>query len=147
MKTCKKCNESKPLDAFHKASKNKDGLQSRCKPCNNSSAREWQDANPERYEKIWRGQYGNPRRRATKYGLTVEELSDLLESNQGLCKICNREPVQWLVVDHCHTTGEVRGALCEKCNQTLGLMDDNPEYLMNAAQYLMGFKNVLALPL
>jgi hypothetical protein len=127
MKVCARCKESKSVDNFHKSSRAKDGLQGRCKSCNNASAREWQDANPEKYEKIWRGQYSNPRRRATKYGLTVPELAELLEENNGLCKICNRSPVNWLVVDHCHTTGEVRGALCEKCNQSLGLMNDNPE--------------------
>ena len=41
-----------------------------------------------------------------------------------------------LVVDHCHTTNKVRGIICEKCNQTLGLMDDSVEFLIKAAQYL-----------
>lgn len=33
-KQCTKCGETKPLDAFGKKSRNKDGLQYHCKPCN-----------------------------------------------------------------------------------------------------------------
>lgn len=34
MKTCQTCGETKPHTEFHKRSKAKDGLQSRCKKCN-----------------------------------------------------------------------------------------------------------------
>lgn len=60
----------------------------------------------------------------------------MLATADGLCTICSRPPVKTLVVDHCHTTNKVRGILCEKCNQTLGLMDDKIEYLLNAVKYL-----------
>ena len=35
MKVCKKCNEIKPYDLFHKNKAFKDGYQSKCKQCLN----------------------------------------------------------------------------------------------------------------
>jgi 5-methylcytosine-specific restriction endonuclease McrA len=44
MKTCSKCNETKPLDRFSKNKRSKDGLQVHCKAC----AAAWRAANRER---------------------------------------------------------------------------------------------------
>jgi hypothetical protein len=41
-----------------------------------------------------------------------------------------------LAVDHCHTTGKVRGLLCSTCNTALGSFQDNPAYLKAAIHYL-----------
>lgn len=48
MKTCTVCKATKPLDEFHLSAKSRDGRQSRCKPCANAAAREWNKANRER---------------------------------------------------------------------------------------------------
>ncbi len=60
-----------------------------------------------------------------------------------VCAICkkeetvkNRGKIRCLAIDHCHTTGKVRGLLCSRCNTGLGLFKDNPEYLQNAITYL-----------
>ena len=39
-------------------------------------------------------------------------------------------------IDHCHDTGIVRGALCRRCNMTIGWADDDPERLVNLAIYI-----------
>ena len=39
-------------------------------------------------------------------------------------------------LDHDHATGQFRGWLCVKCNQALGLMQDNTDTLRNAIAYL-----------
>lgn len=68
--------------------------------------------------------------------MTEDELLLLLQSSEGKCEICGKPPIRWLVVDHCHTTNRVRGILCEKCNQALGLFHDNIDVIRAAANYL-----------
>ncbi len=43
-----------------------------------------------------------------------------------------------LMVDHDHTTGEVRGLLCHNCNRAIGLLREDPERLRRAIEYLEG---------
>ena len=140
MKKCATCGEEKSLEDFHKQSRSKDGRQRVCKECNTASVKRWQKDNPERYAEYYKSRdaiySADSRKRAKKYGMTPEELSEFLLSTDGVCTICGRHPNNWLVVDHCHKTGKVRGVLCEKCNQALGLMDDNAEYLESAIAYL-----------
>ena len=141
-KKCRGCGEAKPISEFHKKTAAKDGLQSRCKPCAIKMAAEWNQKNQKKY--LARQNRRTPeqlhRRRARLYGLTPEELHAKLEEAQGICQICKREAPQ--VVDHCHTSGLVRGVICNKCNQALGLIEDNVEWLYSMAQYLQKYNNV-----
>jgi formate dehydrogenase maturation protein FdhE len=60
----------------------------------------------------------------------------LLEQHQnGACAICGKKPDR-LVVDHCHSTGKMRGLLCHQCNTVLGLVHESPLALKNAIEYL-----------
>ena len=53
------------------------------------------------------------------------------------CAICGRTPDDAvIVVDHSHTTGRVRGALCSQCNSALGLLQDSADLLISAVSYL-----------
>ncbi len=60
----------------------------------------------------------------------------MLQDQKNSCLICNRELDQSACVDHCHTTGKVRGLLCRQCNMALGLLKDNIDSLENAINYL-----------
>ncbi len=56
-----------------------------------------------------------------------------------VCGIClNIDPGKKgvFVVDHCHSTGKVRGLLCYSCNIAIGLFKDNTELLEKAIFYL-----------
>jgi hypothetical protein len=77
------------------------------------------------------------------YGVTKQFLLDLHEQQQGKCKICGFEPQtnRGLHVDHCHTTGKVRGLLCHGCNVAIGSMKEDPQILLNAIEYLRSFQN------
>ena len=50
VKTCSMCGETKPLEAFAKNRRMKDGLAVRCRVCNAATAKAWREANPERYK-------------------------------------------------------------------------------------------------
>lgn len=73
------------------------------------------------------------------YGITSAEYDEMFEAQDGVCAICGQEEqvkTRGLSVDHCHTTGKVRGLLCSYCNMGLGLFKDDTESLINAVKYL-----------
>lgn len=79
------------------------------------------------------------------YNITVDDYNKLLEDNNHKCHICDGEGFTMaehhsmkLAVDHCHTTGEVRGLLCHNCNRALGLFQDSVSNLKRAIDYLKG---------
>lgn len=47
-KSCNRCGLVKPLDAFHRDKRNRDGRQGQCKPCRNAVVAAWQERNPDR---------------------------------------------------------------------------------------------------
>jgi hypothetical protein len=52
------------------------------------------------------------------------------------CDICKKPLTNQLRVDHSHSTGEVRGLLCNHCNAGIGMLQDNEGVLRAAADYL-----------
>lgn len=83
------------------------------------------------------------RRRADKYGLTLEQLDDMIATQEGRCAICRRQYTRRailarseLVIDHHHGKHHVRGLLCSGCNTGLGFFRDRPDLLREAAYYL-----------
>lgn len=71
------------------------------------------------------------------YGLTIEDYERILNSQHGVCKICgSKDTYKKLAVDHCHTTGRIRGLLCQNCNHGLGKFKDSAELLIAAVRYL-----------
>lgn len=66
-----------------------------------------------------------------KYGMSVEEYDEAVST---CCGICGKEDN--LVMDHDHSTGEVRGVLCSKCNVGIGLLGDSAENVKAALEYL-----------
>jgi hypothetical protein len=80
-----------------------------------------------------------------KYSLTVGELLEALERQNGGCAICSSKLPDLMVynnrkrgyaIDHNHETGEFRGILCLPCNTVLGMAKDSPDLLERAASYL-----------
>lgn len=72
------------------------------------------------------------RKYETRYGLKGDEADKLKEDG---CEICGSE--NNLHIDHNHGTGEVRGVLCNNCNRALGMFQDDPHLLLDAAHYLL----------
>jgi hypothetical protein len=74
-----------------------------------------------------------------QYGLTPADYATMLARQGNCCAICTRPFGQTTGdthVDHCHTTGRVRGLLCRRCNRGLGFFLDSPDALVRAAAYV-----------
>jgi len=74
-----------------------------------------------------------------KYGITVEDYDEMLESQDNGCAICGKTPEEngrRLHVDHDHRTGKVRGLLCHACNMLIGFAYDDIDILLNTINYL-----------
>ena len=60
---------------------------------------------------------------------------DALKEDAGHCELCGKR--DGLCVDHCHTTGVVRGVLCGSCNLRLGWIEGlSVNFVEAAAKYL-----------
>jgi hypothetical protein len=71
-----------------------------------------------------------------KYALTSAEFESMRTKQNNLCAICLSSSKKSLHIDHCHSTGKVRGLLCMKCNIALGLFKDSLNLLERAIEYL-----------
>lgn len=74
------------------------------------------------------------------YGITVERVEEMRIAQGNKCAICadefsNEKKGKKLHIDHCHSSGVVRGLLCQKCNLHLGWID-KPGILASALKYL-----------
>ena len=73
------------------------------------------------------------------YGITLDDYNKMLTEQNHSCKICERHVDEFdrtLAVDHCHTTGKVRGLLCSNCNTALGLMKEDVGNIMKMVEYV-----------
>lgn len=71
------------------------------------------------------------------YGLLKADFESLLSQQGNACAICRlRICENSCHVDHCHSKGHVRGLLCQKCNQAIGLFSESAETMMKAIQYI-----------
>jgi hypothetical protein len=56
------------------------------------------------------------------------------EEQKDLCAICFG-PMKRMCIDHCHSTGQVRGLLCHPCNIKLAAIE-NTDFAESARRYL-----------
>lgn len=118
-KHCKKCDRVLPFSAFGPAS-GANYLYYECKECT---------------------------RKHSKVRKTLREQNPLTNPKSHICPICERTfndvfgsggrhlKSGW-VMDHDHVTEKYRGYICHSCNRGLGMFQDDPKILRNAANYL-----------
>lgn len=143
---CRRCGDWRSFSDFAD-----DDLNSPCATCRERKLaqqreRRWA-AGPDatRASHLWR-----------KYRITPDDYDAMREQQGGRCAICGthedaittsrggRPRVDGtpaadnfkLVVDHCHTTGRVRGLLCNACNFLVGKAGEREGVLYAAAEYL-----------
>lgn len=125
----------------------KSNCESKRREQNKERAKQWRLKNVERSrENSKKYQRNNPKQllkwQLKKYNLTVEEFEKL----GNKCFICRNNPggmqnsKKRLSVDHNHTSGKVRGALCGSCNVGLGHFKHNIKLLKKAVNYLIKYE-------
>ena len=157
MKRCTKCGELKPESEFYAAKGCKGGLRGDCKTCHARRAKEWYAKNRERsIASVKRWQQENKerlnayrrKRNATRkreireghlkrtFGITQAEYDEMLEAQGGGCAICGDEPAEGQSFHIDHLGDSVRGILCVRCNNALGLLKERTDLAERAADYL-----------
>ena len=125
-RTCKVCNKKMNKEFFRKGyNKNKQGdciptYRNTCIPCEKEITR----------QHIF----------YKTRGITIEERDRILEEQGSVCAACGSDKpnsIKGWHVDHCHTTGVIRGVLCANCNVALGQVKDSVGTLQALIDYLI----------
>ena len=141
MKFCSGCNQEKPLTEFW-IDRARNRPKARCKGCSVASTKAWRKGCPDYERRRYQSVRAETRERhlVRKYGVTLAIYERMLAAQGGKCAICgaleSHQHHGVFHVDHCHSTGAVRGLLCRGCNHVLGHVKDDPETLRRAAAYL-----------
>lgn len=124
-----------------------------CRKCRREYRQKWLSVNGNKerlrgFQREWSQTnkvYWRERMLRNKYGLTEAEYDDISNNQGGVCKICGGKnnstgTEKRLVVDHDHLSGKVRGLLCDRCNQGIGLLQESETVLVSAIDYLRNSK-------
>lgn len=95
-----------------------------------ASQKRWASKNPE-----WVKENSRRQSLRRKYGITLEEFYNKVESQGGCCLICGVYGKK-LMVDHDHKTGRIRGIICHNCNMVIGHGKESVEILQKVIKYL-----------
>lgn len=102
---------------------------------NKETNKRWIENNRERHRT--RAYFYEVRR---KFGLTREKFNALLARQNGCCALCGVKFVpgkkREMAVDHCHTTGKVRGLLHLSCNALIRMAREDEDILTKAIEYV-----------
>ena len=115
VRTCTDCNKTKPLSDFPTHPTMYKRRRGQCKVCTNENVTT----------------------------IRILRLKNRYPNEDYRCPICNtsrrgikrRNGTSW-VLDHCHSTKQFRGWLCENCNSGIGKLKDSVEFLQRAIKYL-----------
>ena len=123
---CVRCKESKPATEYYVNKSKASGREGTCKEC--------------------RREQGKKAFRMHRYGISIEEFKEMVQTRKGRCDICCMQFDNALCVDHDHKVknkgkrGSMRGLLCNRCNLAIGYLNDSIENICRAAVYLMAYK-------
>lgn len=159
-KVCPGCQRTLPVESFpwRAGDGNRWKRRSRCRSCDASETRE-RNAALEPEEKKKRRDASRQREKqrhdedpeyalrlrirqsCRTLGLDFATVMSAWGKRGHACEICQRTPSETgrparMTIDHDHATGEFRGFLCGSCNTGLGMLQDSPELLRGALDYL-----------
>lgn len=125
---CAKCGEPRTADKVKRDAQRKHGHADWCSKCYAKHSRSIRNARVSADTKRkWNI--------ASRYGLTVAEVDAMVEMQHSKCAICAEPLPDRFHIDHCHSSGCVRGILCHGCNLKLPIVE-NLTLLAAAISYL-----------
>lgn len=136
-KRCRSCNVTKPYDDFPPSNNLVHTRSPTCHACTTS-------------KKNLARRVGRSLAQLRLRGLTPDAYLAMRAAQEDCCAICKKHESSlhhmrgtWkrLVIDHDHSTGMVRGLLCNSCNKAIGLFHDSIPTLRNAIRYLQGHQS------
>lgn len=160
MKKCTKCKIDKPIEEFSFLKKNENIRMSECKECRSEYQKNYRKNNIQltrekdrlrylmnsekrkQYAKNYRKQNPDKTRQINwknKYNLSSKQYYEKLKRQGNKCAICGIDMNKYgkiFCVDHDHSTGKIRGLLCDPCNYGLGFYE---KYKDQYNQYLKEF--------
>lgn len=121
MKICRRCQKLKSIFEFQKNQKSIAGKVSRRGEC--IDCRKWKKSI------------------SKKLRLEFEKINLPPRIGEPFhCPVCDHTFIRQfkndVVLDHSHSTGEIRGWLCRMCNNSIGMMDDDVNTLKRAIKWL-----------
>ena len=133
MKVCSKCKETLDLSEFG-VDRRYNKPRSYCKQCCRDKEKEYRKKYPEKI-------------RASNikqaYNVSLDRAYELMSvENCQSCGVVLTKATQHVrcntdrCIDHCHTSGEVRGVLCSGCNLALGHLSDSLDKIKGLERYL-----------
>ena len=170
-KQCSACKQSKPVGEFYRNKTTKDGFAYQCKYCKDVRPHDpyWltekgraagraryiqRTSTPEgkaklhesnkRYKQSEKGKHVAWARYLMRtYKMTVQVYEQMFQEQGGCCAVCGVKPDTRIRfhVDHDHTSHKIRGILCGKCNQAIGLLKEDPILFDRAKEYLRSTKS------
>lgn len=137
MRVCTGCKVEKPDRDFWRDKRRKSGRMAQCKQCRKAKFDQYRDRSDYNKTRYWRDPQGERERHLIKkYGITQADYEQMFHEQGGKCAVCRKPQERAFDVDHCHSTGKVRGLLCTSCNRMIGHAGDSPANLLAAAAYL-----------
>jgi hypothetical protein len=149
---CRVCGRTLPRDSFGPSwhHKNRGGKSSACKECQNKRARDYalkiDHCNscgiklPPGLRGCYCGKCYREQNLTRNYKMSQSDYEKILNDQHGLCAICGSPSPgghgTMFRIDHDHSSGKIRGLLCNKCNVGIGHFDDDTEKMRLAILYL-----------
>jgi hypothetical protein len=139
MQQCLKCGIPKSASEFPTESRRKSGRATWCKLCHNAYRKRYypkrRENRPRNYRKFWPEE---------SIAACQKRYDEMHVSQDGLCAICRKPEtatdrkgvVKKLAVDHNHSSGQVRGLLCQRCNVAIALLQESADLFDAAKNYL-----------
>jgi hypothetical protein len=151
-KICKSCKIEKNIENYRFIRHNKNGTKlykARCEECYNMHYKEkyrkkTTKERSEIYKRRIQGLSFEDRKKIRlkyRFGLSLDEYNDRIKIQNNKCFLCEKifegtGAYKSANVDHDHKTGKIRKLLCSRCNQVLGLVDENLKLLKEMILYL-----------